>query len=81
MRPAPEVLQLLERCFERGEIETLVKSTPGVLGMTGDHVKVQHVPSGREFLGTSGGTQIRNKIQALLELLSTDFGRGSTEVR
>ena len=67
-----EVLKRLERCFDKGEIETLVNFVPApglAVGTGSAEVKVIHRPSGLEATGTEFTSQVANKASALLHLL------------
>jgi protein subunit release factor A len=67
-----DLLQRLERCFDRGETETLVwwESSSGVtVAAASAAVKVVHVSSGLEGIGEQSRSQVRNKAAALLQLL------------
>ena len=67
-----DLLKRLERCFEKGETESLVNFVPGS-GLTVDPasawVKVIHRASGFEAVGDKYPSQVRNKVAALLEIL------------
>jgi protein subunit release factor A len=67
-----ELLERLERCFEKDEIETLCGWEPGrgVMVRAGAAaIKVVHRPSGLEGVSDEYPSQIRNKAAALLQLL------------
>jgi hypothetical protein len=62
------ILKQLERCFEDGEIETLIVAAPSSRAQSAE-VVLRHVPTGREIRSFTGATQIENKARALLELV------------
>jgi hypothetical protein len=62
-----EALAHLEHCFEEGEIESLVRYLPGEPNLA---IKVIHRPTGIESISERHTTQVRNKLQALLDLAS-----------
>jgi hypothetical protein len=67
-----ELLKRVERCFDQGEIETLVNFVPGAgaaLDPASAWVKVIHRPSGLEAVGDKSPSQTRNKAAAILEIL------------
>jgi len=67
-----EVLKRLERCFDNGEVETVVNFVPGsglAVGPGSAEVKVIHRPSGLEATGKEFTSQVANKASALLRLL------------
>ena len=71
-----ELLERIERCFAKGEIETLVAWDPGPGGTVGSGaaaIKVIHASSGLEASGEGGRSQVRNKAAALLQLLQKLF--------
>jgi protein subunit release factor A len=67
MRSEQEVLSTIEACFADGEVETLVWREHGGGGTA---VKVIHRPTGIEAESDKHPTQVRNKLQALLDLIS-----------
>ena len=67
-----DLLERLERCFEKGETETLINFVPGTgvaVNPASAWVKVIHRPSGFEAVGDKYPSQVRNKSAALLEIL------------
>jgi protein subunit release factor A len=71
-----ELLERIERCFAKGEIETLVGWDPGpgvTVGPGAAAVKVIHADSGLEATSEGGRSQVRNKAAALLQLLQKFF--------
>lgn len=75
-----ELLERLERCFEPGEIETLVwRSDGGPVGRFDAAVKVVHHESGIEVVADEGASQVENKAAALIELMRQLHARASSE--
>lgn len=74
MIPEHEVLERIEGCFAAGEIETLIWRERGGGGTA---VKLIHHPSGIEAESDKHPTQVKNKLQALLELVSVLLDRPS----
>ena len=67
MLPEQDVLAKLEACFVDGEVETLIWREHGGGGTA---VKVVHKPTGIEAECDKHPTQVKNKLQAVLELVS-----------
>jgi protein subunit release factor A len=67
MRPEQDVLARIEACFAVGEVQTLVWREHGGRGSA---VKVIHKPTGIEAESDKYPTQVKNKLQALLDLVS-----------
>ena len=67
-----DLLKRLERCFDKGETETLVMAAPAnglAASPESAWVKVIYVPTGFEAVGDKHRSQIRNKAAALLDIL------------
>ena len=67
-----DLLKRLERCFDKGEVETLIPFEPGD-GLMATRamaaVKVVHRSSGLEATSDESASQVRSKASALLQLL------------
>ena len=61
-----------------GEIRTLTVFGAADVQFGREPIKVVHVPTGSEFVGT-GSDQIKNKVSALLQLLSSQLPGMSTD--
>lgn len=73
MKRDHEILENLERCFGDGEVKSLTLRSSDYGGPFGtEPIKVVHAATSAEFIG-AGGSQVRNKISALLQLLTTEF--------
>ncbi len=68
-----ELLERIERCFDDGEIETLIWRTEGdgvAVSRADAAVKLIHRASGLEVVCEEHSSQVLNQAAALLELLT-----------
>ncbi len=75
-----ELLERSERCFDPGEVETLLwRSEGGTVERSDAAVKVVHRESGIEIIEDQSLSQIENKAAALIRVLKRLHGNASSE--